>query len=304
MNVLVTGGSGFIGRNLSLRLLEENHNVSILTRNRNNIPDTLKDCQVIQGNILDRQCLDEIFKGIDVVFHQAGYSTSVMFNENLELAFLTNVIGFLNVLKSASQNGVEKVIFASSSSVYGDLPSPHSEKMRPSPANLYGVTKLTDEELARYYSERFGLHTVGLRYFSVYGIYDEFKGKHANLITKTLSAAKNSIKHPVIQGYPNYSRDYVFVLDVVQANLLAMNSENSFVTYNVGTGESHTLKEAVQIIGEISGKKIEPTYVSQKIQRIKHTLADISKIKEELGYNFKYDLKKGLRIMWDSLRKR
>jgi len=301
LNVLVTGGSGFIGRNLSLQLLEENHNVSILTRNRNNIPDTLRDCQIIQGNILDKQCLDGISKDVDVIFHQAGYSTSVMFNENLELAFLTNVIGFLNVLKCASQNGVEKVIFASSSSVYGDLPVPHSEKMRPSPVNLYGVTKLTDEELARYYSERFGLNAIGLRYFSVYGIHEESKGKHANLITKALLAAKNAIKHPVIEGYPNYSRDYVFVLDVIQANLLAMKSGNRFAIYNVGSGESHTLKEVIEIIGEISGKKIEPTYVPQKSQRIKHTLADISKIKEELGCNFKYDIKKGLRVMWNFL---
>ena len=301
MNVLVTGGSGFIGRNLSLQLLEENHNVSILTRNRKNIPDALKHCQIVEGNILDGQCLDGICKGINVIFHQAAASTSVMFHENLELGFSTNVIGFLNVLKSASHNDVEKVIFASSSSVYGDLPVPHSEKTRPSPVNLYGVTKLINEELARYYSKRFGLNAIGLRYFSVYGIHEESKGKHANLITKALLAAKNSINHPVIEGYPNYSRDYVFVSDVVQANLLAMNSENRFATYNVGTGESHTLKEVVQIISEVSGKRIEPIYVPQKNQRIKHTLADISKIKGELGYDPKYDLKKGLQVMWDSL---
>jgi nucleoside-diphosphate-sugar epimerase len=301
LNVLVTGGSGFIGRNLSLQLLEENHNVFILTRNRNNIPDTLRDCQVIQGNILDKQCLDGISKDVDVIFHQAGYSTPGMFNENLELAFLTNVIGFLNVLKSASHNSVEKVIFASSSSVYGDLPVPHSEKMRPTPVNLYGVAKLTAEELARYYSERFGLNAIGLRYFSVYGIHEESKGKHTNLITKALLAAKNSLKHPVIKGYPNYSRDYVFVLDVVQANLLAMNSKNGFAIYNVGNGESHTLKEVIQIIGEISGKKIEPTYAPQNKLVQKHTLADINKIKEELRYNSEYDIKKGLRVMWDSL---
>jgi len=301
LNVLVTGGSGFIGSNLSLRLLEENHDVSILTRNRNNIPDTLKDCQIIQGNILNAHCLDRIFEGIDVIFHQAGYSTSVMFNENLELAFMTNVIGFLNVLKSASQNGIEKVVFASSSSVYGDLPIPHSEKMRPSPVNLYGVTKLANEESARYYSERFGLNAIGLRYFSVYGIHEESKDKHANLITKALLATKKSIRHPVINGYPNYSRDYVFVLDVVQANLLAMHSEKRFVIYNVGSGESHTLKEVIQIIGDISGRKIEPTYVPQKKQRIKHTLANISKVKEEMGYYSKYDIRKGLQTMWDSL---
>lgn len=301
MNVLVTGGSGFIGRNLSLQLLEENHNVSILTRNRNNIPDTLRDCQIIQGNILDKQCLDGISKDVDVIFHQAGYSTPGMFNENLELAFLINVIGFLNVLESASQNGVGKVVFASSSSVYGDLPVPHSEKMRPSPVNLYGVAKLAAEELARYHSERFGLNAIGLRYFSVYGIHEESKGKHANLITKALLAAKNSIKHPVIKGYPNYSRDYVFVLDVVQANLLAMNSKNRFAIYNVGSGESHTLKEVIQIIGEISGKKIEPTYAPQSKSVQKHTLADISKIKEELRYDSKYDIEQGLRVMWGSL---
>jgi len=301
LNVLVTGGSGFIGRNLSLQLLKENYNVSILTRNRKNIPDTLKDCQIIQGNILNKQCLDGICKGVDVVFHQAGYSSSVMLSENLELAFLTNVIGFLNVLKSASQNDVGKVVFASSSTVYGDLPVPHSEKMKPSPINLYGITKLTDEELARYYSERFGLNVVGLRYFSVYGIHDEFKGKHANLITKALLAAKNSIKHPVIEGHPNYSRDYVFVLDVVQANLLAMTSENRFVIYNVGAGKSYKLKEVIQMIGDVSGEKIEPTYVPQSESVQKHTLADISKIKEELHYNSRYDIKKGLRIMWDSL---
>ena len=96
------------------------------------------------------------------------------------------------------------------------------------------------------------------------------KDKHANLITKVLLATKNSIKRPVIEGYPNYSRDYVFVLDVVQANLLAMNSENRFVMYNVGSGENYTLKEVVRIIGEISGKNIEPTFIPKKNQRIKH----------------------------------
>jgi len=96
------------------------------------------------------------------------------------------------------------------------------------------------------------------------------KDKHANLITKALLAAKNSTKHPIIEGYPNYSRDYVFVLDVVQANLLAMNSENRFVMYNVGSGENYSLKEVVRIIGEISGKNIDPTFVPKKNQCIKH----------------------------------
>lgn len=301
MNVLVTGASGFIGRNLSLQLLEKNHNVSVLTRNKDKIPDILKDCKITQGNLLDKQYLHKISKDIDIIFHQAGYSTSVMFNKNLELAFLTNVIGVLNVLNSAYQNNIEKVIFASSSSIYGDLPVPHSEKMRPLPVNLYGVTKFAGEELARYYSEKFELNTIVLRYFSVYGIYEECKGKHINLITKAMLAAKNSVKNPVLEGHPDFTRDYVFVLDVVQANLLAMDSDKRFVIYNVGSGKSHTLKEVIEMIGEISGENLEPKYVPQKIQRIKHVLADISKIRNELGYNPKYDLKKGLERMWRSL---
>lgn len=299
MNIFVTGGSGFIGKNLSLELLNANHNVSILTRNRKNIPPILKDCYIIQGDIQNMNDIISARDEIDVVFHLAGFSTSLMFEENLQLAFSTNVLGFLNVLKAAVQSNVKKVIFASSSSVYGDLPIPHVETMRPFPTNLYGFSKLFNEESARYYSEE--IQVIGLRYFSVYGFHDVVKGKHANLITKLLLASKADNTHPIIGGHPDYSRDYVFISDVVQASLLAMNAPHRFAVYNVGSGKNHTLREVTQIISTISGVELDPICVSRTTQRIKHTLADLTKIRSELGYMPKYDIKKGLKTIWESL---
>jgi nucleoside-diphosphate-sugar epimerase len=244
-------------------------------------------------------------KDIDIVFHQAGYSTSKKFEEDLVNGISTNVLGFINVLEAAKKNGVKKIIFASSSSVYGDAPIPHREATPPSPVNLYGETKLTNERFAKFYAENFDISVVGLRYFSVYGFHEEVKEKFANLITQVFWAAINNVESLVILGDPHYTRDYVFVSDVVQANILAMNAKlkSNFSIYNVGYGKNYSLEEAVKLINNILGTNVRPKYLLDKKNRMKHTLADIYKLKKELNYHPRFDLERGIKAMWEAQKK-
>lgn len=304
MNVFVTGGTGFIGYNLLEQLVKRGDDISVLVRSKGKIDnrELFEECDVIEGDMSDVSTMSRGMKDADVVFHQAACSTPNEFREDVAKGVVANVLGIVNVFEAASRSNVGRLIFASSSSVYGDARIPHKETTNLSPVNSYGESKVIGEKIARIFSRGLDMKVIGLRYFSVYGFRDKTKGRYANLITQVYEAALNNNRRPIIPGNPSYTRDYVFVSDIVQANLLAMNvkSKSSFSVYNVGSGEMYSLSEAVEIIGDTIGVDISPQYVLNKEKtHIEHTLADISKIKKELGYNPKMNLRDGIRLMWE-----
>ncbi len=291
MKVLITGGAGFIGSNLAWKLVEKGYEVTVLDNlflgKTENLPP---DAHFIKGDVRDYSLVKELTK-VDVVFHEAAASSAPMFEEPFE-AVEVNVNGFVNVLHASLKNKVKKVIYASTSSIYGNNPVPHREDMKVKPINFYSATKLMNEHVASIYNLR-GLETVGLRYFSVYGPREKHKGKFANVVSQFLWLMLKN-KPPVIYGRGEQTRDFVYVEDVIEANILAFEKNVSGV-FNVGTGKETSFNELVKLLNKVLDKEIKPKYVENPIRNyVYRTMADVTKAEKELGFNPKYTLEGGI----------
>ncbi|MFQ6088690.1 MAG: NAD-dependent epimerase/dehydratase family protein [Candidatus Methanofastidiosia archaeon] len=302
--VLVTGGAGFIGSNLVETLVDKNYEVRVLDNfslgTKRNLKKVEREVEIIVGDITDIKTVNKVLRDMDYVFHQAAASSAPMYEPDPRDAVRATLNGFINVLKAAKENGVKRVIYASSSSLYGNSPIPHTEDMKIEPISFYVTSKLAVEYFAKIYSRYFGLETVGLRYFSVYGPHEKAKGKYANVLSQFLWKMRGG-KRPVIYGDGTQTRDFTYVEDVVQANLLAMKRKNiNGEIFNVGRGERRSFNEIVEILNEALGTSIEPVYVPNPLNSyVKHTLADISKIRTILGYEPKIDLREGIERIKD-----
>lgn len=286
-NVIVTGGMGFIGSHLTERLLEDNE-VTVIdneaTGKLENIEHLLdhKNLTLIKGSIVDLN-LTEIFQGKDYVFHLAAIpsvprSVKDPYNSNE-----ANVTGTLKVLIAAKDAGIKKVIFSSSSSVYGDTPTlPKREDMLVNPQSPYAITKATGEMYCRVFEELYGLPTVCLRYFNVFGPRQDPNSQYAAVIPKFITAILND-ESPVVFGDGEQSRDFTFVKNVVDANILSCESDITGI-FNVACGRRIIINELTGFINEILDKDIIPKYVDPRPGDIKHSLADISKARS-FGYN-------------------
>jgi len=301
MKVLVTGGAGFIGSNLTEELVNKGHEVVVLDGfvlgRKENLSGVLDKIELVHGDIRDFELLKKITKDVDVIFNQAAASSSPMFKEKLRESVAANVDGFVNILNAAKENGVKRVIYASTSSIYGNNPPPLKEDMKVVPVNFYASTKLMNEHLAVLFSREYGLETVGLRYMSIYGPREGGKGIYANLVTQFLLSIQKG-ESPVIYGDGEQTRDLTYVKDVVQANVLAMESKKKLLgeIYNVGTGKCASLNSLVDIINKVLGKSVKAKYVEMPVKNyIATQLADISKISKDLGYKPKYGLEDGIR---------
>jgi UDP-glucose 4-epimerase len=239
-----------------------------------------------------------------------------MFIDDPRKGLGVNVMGFMNVMESAKRNKVKKVIYASSSSLYNGLPGPYKETAVISPKTFYESSFLCREITAKTYYLEHGVNSVGLRYFSVYGPHEKHKGKFANNISQFIWDIQKG-KNPIIYGDGSQSRDFTFVDDVVQANILAMikeeqqqkippynysenegnNHEAPYNIYNIGTGTETSFNQVIEIINKLLGTEIRPIYVNNPIHNyVQHTRADISKAKSELGYQPKWtDVEVGIR---------
>jgi len=301
MKSLVTGGAGFIGSNIVEELVKAGHEVIVLddfSLGKEDNLSTVKDkIGVVKGDVRDFNLIKEVIKGVDFVFHQAAASSSPMFVEDLKNAFSVNIDGFINLLNASRDNGVKKIIHASTSSIYGNNPVPLKEEMNIIPPNFYSVSKLAAEHLGTLFSNEYGLDIIGLRYMSIYGPHEESKGRFANLVSQFIwSMLKN--ERPVLYGDGTQTRDFTFVDDAVQANILAMNSKIKNDIFNVGTGKTISLNELVEIINKLLGKNIKPKYIEMPVKNyIKTQLADISKIEKVLGYAPKYSLEEGIKLL-------
>ena len=297
---VVTGGAGFIGSSIADRLVNVGCKVTVIddlsTGHITNITHLLqnKQLQFIEGSITDRQLLQRAFYGSEVVFHQAAVPSVPRSISDPLTAHQVNATGTINVLCAAKDEGVRKVIYASSSSVYGDLPSlPKRESAKVKPLSPYAVSKLTGEYYCGVFNQIYGLATACLRYFNVYGPRQDPKSEYAAVIPRFISAIKSD-KAPIIYGDGDQTRDFTFVEDVVSANILAATSDATGV-FNIGSGQSISITDLAYLIAGLTGKSyIKPIYEKARRGDIKHSLADISKARS-FGYEPCFNLEQGIR---------
>ena len=297
--VVVSGGAGFIGSHLAEELVRRGYRVLIIddlsTGKLENIKDLLKENSVefVQGSITDLPLLQNLFKDAKYVFHQAALARVPRSIEDPLTANEVNVKGTLNVLLAARDNGVRKVIYASSSSVYGDTPTlPQKEDMPPNPLSPYALTKLAGEYYCNIFRQIYGLSTVSLRYFNVYGPRQDPHSQYATVIPAFIGRISQNLP-PVIYGDGEQSRDFTYIEDVVRANILAAENDAEGV-YNIGNGKNTTINQLADIILKLMQKDLQPIHDKPRPGDPRHTLADISKA-EDFGYEPKWTLEDGLK---------
>lgn len=304
MRIVITGGAGFIGSNLATELSKEKESEVIIvddlsTGRVSNLEKINKNINLVRGSITDLQLLKGIFKDVDYVFHQAAIPSVPRSIKDPIASNNANVNGTLNVLVAAKDCNVKKVIYASSSSVYGDTPElPKREDMVPNPLSPYAVTKLLGEYYCKVFNEVYGLKTISLRYFNVYGPRQDPYSDYAAVIPRFINRVLEN-KPPVIYGDGEQTRDFTFVTDVVRANIQAMKSEANGV-YNIASGNRISINELANVIMKLMGRNLKPIHEAPREGDIRHSLGDISSAKKTLSYEPQYSVEEGLRrtIKW------
>jgi UDP-glucose 4-epimerase len=297
--VLVTGGGGFIGSHLAAHLLEHGYRVRVLdnfsTGRRDNVRAFDGEVEVIEGDIQSYERVNKAVVGCEVVFHQAALPSVPRSVQDPLTSNATNVIGTLNVLLAARDHGVRRVVCASSSSVYGtnqDLPK--REDGPAVPISPYATAKLAGEGYARSIHGVYGLDTVALRYFNVFGPRQDPTSQYAAVIPNFISALL-ARRPPLIFGDGEQSRDFTYVANVVHANMLAMEAPAAAGrVYNVACGERVTLNRLVAELRDLLGSDVEPAYAPPRLADVRHSLADLSRARIELGYEPSVLLREGL----------
>jgi len=296
---LVTGGAGFIGSNIVQSLVDQGGTVRVFdnlsTGKINNLTDVRSDMEFIKGDIRNLEEVQKAMPGIDYVFHQAALPSVPRSIEDPLSAHESNITGTLNILLAARDNQVKRVVYAGSSSAYGDTPTlPKHEDMNPAPLSPYALTKLAGEYYCRIFTEVFGLETITLRYFNVFGPRQNPESQYAAVIPKFIdSLLKN--KAPTIYGDGEQTRDFTYVENVVSANLLATQVEQTLgEVVNVATNTRISLNHLYSTMQNILDKKIPPVYSEPRPGDVKHSLADISRAEKLLGYKTLVELDKGL----------
>jgi UDP-N-acetylglucosamine 4-epimerase len=310
-SILVTGGAGFIGSNIVEYLLENNvKSVRILdnlsTGKKSNIEFMLEkypNLEFMYGDISNLETCRIAVKGIDIICHQAALgSVPRSVNDPLS-SHISNVNGFLNILIAAKEVGIKRIVYASSSSVYGDNPTlPKVEENTGNVLSPYAATKAIDEIYGNVFTKCYGMECIGLRYFNIFGPRQDPNGAYAAVIPKFIQLMKNNIR-PQINGDGTYSRDFTFVSNAVQANVLSMFATNidTFGTaFNIGCGGQFSLNELVEAINKGLGTNIEPIYGSLRPGDIPHSNANISKAETMLGYKVLVKFEEGIKRLIDS----
>ncbi|MEW6063418.1 MAG: GDP-mannose 4,6-dehydratase [Nanoarchaeota archaeon] len=302
MKVLVTGGAGFIGSNLVEKLLNDKHKVVVIDdfslgkKGNLDFAKGNKNLIIHQKSICDKD-IKKYLKGIEVVFHVAALPR-VQYSIKFPLeTHKVNVNGTLNLLLASKKMNVKKFIFSSSSSIYGDQDKlPLAETMKPNPISPYALHKLIGEYYCKLFYDLYGLKTISLRYFNVFGPRQDPLGDYALLIPRFIDLINKNIR-PTINGDGEQTRDFTYVQDVVEANISATSIKNKNVfgdTFNIGTGKNFSVNEVTSHIKNLLNKNVEPIYGPSVIEP-KNTLADITKAKKLLGWQPKYKFEDGLK---------
>jgi UDP-glucose 4-epimerase len=303
---LVTGGAGFIGSSIAQALLESGDTVRILddfsSGRRENIESLPGRVELIEGTVADPDVVARATRGVEIVFHQAAIPSVVRSVENPQATMLAGVQGTTVVLESARRAGVRRVLFAASSSAYGDTPSlPKVEAMAPEPLSPYAVSKLTGEHLMRVFAQLYGLETVSLRYFNIFGPRQDPKSEYAAVIPKFVTAAIRR-ERPVVFGDGEQTRDFCYIENAVRANLLAAGAPRKLhgEVLNVACGERTSLNQLIKYIGELAGTRMEPEYRPTRPGDVRDSLADIRAAREALGYTPDVDVREGLKRTFEA----
>jgi len=312
--ILVTGGAGFIGSNLCKRLLQLQNTVVCLdnfsTGKRENIHPFLpdKNFTLIEGDIRTLDTCRKAVSGVDYVLHEAALGSVPRSIQDPITTNDVNISGFLNVLVASRDAGVKRMVYAASSSTYGDSESlPKVEDVIGRPLSPYAITKYVNELYADVFNRTYGFETIGLRYFNVFGERQNPDGAYAAVIPLFIKLLK-SHESPVINGDGEFSRDFTYIENVIQMNLLALSTTNPEAVnqvYNTAVGERTTLNQLVHYLKEFLSeydpeiKKVEIKHTVNRVGDIPHSLASIEKATQLLGYHPEYSLKEGLRKLVD-----
>ncbi len=292
MNVIVTGGCGFIGSNLVERLLEEGHRVTVFD---NLSTGNLKNIEGLDVKFFNEpyEKIPFLVRDIDVIFHLGIPSSSPMYKREPHLVGKA-INEAITILEYARKNKC-KVVYASTSSLYNGNPTPYKEDMPIYVTDYYTECRYAIERLAKLYNSLFNVKSVGLRLFSVYGPKEKYKGEYANIVSQFLWLMERD-EPPIIFGDGSQTRDFIYVKDVVEAFMLAAEKEFNYEIFNVGTGVAYSFNEVVDLINKLLGKNIKPIYKPNPIKNyVYHTLADTTKAERILGFKAKVSLEEGIK---------
>ncbi|MBI2393614.1 MAG: SDR family oxidoreductase [Deltaproteobacteria bacterium] len=301
MRVLVTGGAGFIGSHLVTRLLGDGHDVRVLddlsTGKRENLAHlAAADVELVVGDVRDGATVDACARGCEVVFHEAAIVSVPYSVEHPQTSHDVNLQGTLNVLLAARAQGVRRVVFACSAAVYGDEPTlPKREDMAASPISPYGIEKIAGEQYVLAWPKLYGVEGVSLRYFNVFGPRQDPRSPYSGVISVFVDRARAG-REITVFGDGEQSRDFVFVEDVVQANVLAATVPSaSGRAYNIGRGARTTLNELLAMLERIVDRPLAVRHEPPRAGDIRDSLADVSRAREELGFAPRVAIEEGLR---------
>ncbi|MFH1097888.1 MAG: SDR family oxidoreductase [Candidatus Desantisbacteria bacterium] len=306
---LITGGAGFIGSNIAARLVKDKEQVRIIdnfsTGKRENIAEFLNGIEVVEADIFNLDAVREAVKGVDFVFHEAALPSVARSVADPIRANEVNITGTLNILVASRDAGVKRVVYASSSSAYGDTPTlPKKEDMKTSPLSPYAVTKLTGEEYCKVFYSLYGLETVALRYFNVFGPNQDPTSHYSAVIPKFITLMLTG-NQPTIYGDGEQSRDFSYIDNVVNANLNATVAVKGIgEAFNIACGERITLNVLCEKLNKILGTDFSPIYADSRQGDVRHSLADISKAQDCLKYFSSINVDKGLELTVEWYRQR
>jgi len=310
---LVTGGAGFIGSHIAVRLLQEGHRVRVLdnlsTGRRDNL-DVIRAAssdarfEWTEGDIRSLETCRGACRGVDYVLHQAALASVQRSIENPSDTTAVNVVGLVNILSAAREQRAHRVVCASSSSVYGDTPTlPKHEGMVPAPLSPYAVSKLAGEHYARVFSTTLGLPTISLRYFNVFGPRQDPQSQYAAVVPLFATALRES-RPPLIFGDGQQSRDFTYIDNVVEANLAACtNGKGDGQAINIACGERYTLLDLLENMARLFGVRTEPQFLPPRPGDVKHSQASIQRAGEELGFTPRIGFEEGLKRTVEHFRR-
>ncbi len=306
-NFLVTGGAGFIGSNICAKLINQGSFVrvvdNLITGKKSNLTDILDRIDFIEADMGDENVAREAMKGVDVVLHQGALSSVPRSVDDPAETHKHCVDATFTLLLAARDAGIKRFVYAASSSAYGDTPTlPKVESMPPGPLSPYAAAKVVGEYYAKVFYEVYGLETVSLRYFNIFGPHQDPASQYAAAIPAFVTAILKDEK-PTIFGDGEQSRDFTYIDNVVEANLLAAKAENTAgEVLNIACGRAVTVNQIIEIINELLGKNIKPLYTDPRPGDVKHSLADITLAQKTIGYKPTIQFKQGLQKAIDWYR--
>ena len=307
MRVLVTGGAGFIGSHIAERLVREGNEVRVVDNfssgHRENLAGFADQVELVEGDIRDAALLERLSLGCELVYHEAAVVSVPYSVEHPQETHDVNIQGTLNVLQAARRGKVRRVVFACSAAVYGEEPElPKREAMAPLPIAPYGVEKITGEYYLGVFNKLYGVETVSLRYFNVFGPRQDPRSPYSGVISIFVDRVLKGVT-PRVFGDGQQCRDFVFVANVVDANLLAGRAASAAGRcYNIGCGQRTTLNDLLRILGRLTGQEVHPEYDEARAGDIRESVADISRARRELGYEPVISVEEGLRQLLDHER--